>query len=87
MTSDTAARILAEEGLRHIERAILMLLEANTQGLGNSQIADRLGLHSDMRGQQRDYLTYSVLGGLLARGLVVQDSSTRRFSLAAGPAR
>lgn len=62
MNGDTAARILAEEGLRHIERAVLMLLEANPQGLGNSQIASRLGLHSDMRGQQRNYLTYSVLG-------------------------
>ena len=42
--SDDAARILAQEGLRHIERATLMLLESHPAGLRNSQIADLLGL-------------------------------------------
>ena len=79
MTSNTAARLLAQEGLRHIEDAILMVLESNPQGLGNAQIADLLDLRSSIRDRQRDYLTYSVLGGLMARGAVVQDSETRRF--------
>ena len=82
MIGDTAARLLAQEGLRHIEDAILMVLESNPQGLGNSQIADLLGLRSSIRNQQRNYLTYSVLGGLMARGVVVQDSETRRFAKA-----
>ncbi len=82
MIGDTAARLLAQEGLRHIEDAILMVLESNPQGLGNSQIADLLGLRSSIRDQQRNYLTYSVLGGLMARGVVVQDSETRRFAKA-----
>lgn len=80
MSDDTAARVLAQEGLRHIEQAILMLLEANPQGLRNSQVADKLGLRSSIRDGQRNYLTYSVLGGLMARGAVVQDQRTKLFT-------
>ena len=80
MTDDTAARVLAQEGLRHIEQAILMLLDDNPQGLRNSQIADLLGLRSSIRDGQRNYLTYSVLGGLMARGEVVQDQETKFFT-------
>ena len=77
MSDDSAVRLLAQEGLRHIEQAILMFLEANPQGLRNSQIADALGLRSSIRGGQRNYLTYSVLGGLMARGEGVQDPETK----------
>ena len=79
MSDDTAARILAQEGLRHIEDAILALLESHPAGLGNAQIADALGLRSAIRDGHRNYLTYSVLGGLMARRMVVQDPQTRMF--------
>lgn len=82
MTDDTAARVLAQEGLRHIEQAILMLLDDNVQGLRNSQIADALGLRSSIRDGQRNYLTYSVLGGLMARGHVLQNRDTKIFTKA-----
>ena len=82
MTGDTAARVLAQEGLRHIEQAIVMLLDAHPNGLRNSQIADLLGLRSSIRDGQRNYLTYSVLGGLMARGEVVQNRETKVFSRA-----
>ena len=81
MTGD-AARLLAREGLRHIEDAVLLLLRAHPQGLRNAQIAEALGLRSSIRGRQRDYLTYSVLGGLMARGAVTQDSETKIFTIA-----
>ena len=82
MSDDSAVRLLAQEGLRHIEQAILMLLEANPQGLRNSRIADARGLGSSIRGGQRNYLTYSVLGGLMAREEVVQDPETKIFARA-----
>ena len=82
MSDDSAVRLLAQEGLRHIEQAILMLLEANPQGLRNSQIADALGLRSSIRSGQRNYLTYSVLGGLMERGEVVQDPEAKIFAKA-----
>ncbi len=80
--TDDAVRVLAQEGLRHIEQAILMLLEANPQGLRNAQIAEALGLRSSIRDGQRNYLTYSVLGGLLTRGEVVQNRATKFFTKA-----
>ena len=82
MTADPAARAVAQEGLRHIEDAVLMVLESNPQGLGNAQIADLLGLRSSIRNGQRNYLTYSVLGGLMAQGKVVQDRETKLFTTA-----
>ena len=82
MCDDTAARVLAQEGLRHIESAIVMLLDAHPSGLRNSQIADALGLRSSIRDGQRNYLTYSVLGGLMARGAVVQNRETKVFTKA-----
>ncbi len=82
MTADPAARAVAQEGLRHIEDAVLMVLESNPQGLGNAQIADLLGLRSSIRDGQRNYLTYSVLGGLMAQGKVVQDRETKLFTTA-----
>lgn len=80
MSDATAPRILAQEGLRHIEQAILMLLEAHPDFLRNAQIADLLGLRSSIRDGQRNYLTYSVIGGLMARGDVVQDRETKVFT-------
>jgi hypothetical protein len=74
----------AQEGLRRIEAAILRLLARNPQGLRNSEIAEKLELRSHFNGKQKDYLTYSVLGGLLSRGEVVQDERTKLF-LRCGP--
>ena len=61
---------MAQEGLQQIEEAIVRLLEHNPQGLRNAQVVDLLGLRSDFLGNQRDYLTYSVLGGLIAKGKI-----------------
>ena len=74
------ARELAQEGLRHIQNAILMVLESNPQGLRNAQIADLLELRSSMKGNQKDYLTYSVLGGLMERGEVTHNPETKIFA-------
>ena len=74
-----AARELAQEGLRHIQKAILMVLESNPQGLRNAQIADLLELRSS-KGNQKDYLTYSVLGGLMERGEVTHNPETKIFA-------
>lgn len=82
---DTAARVLAQEGLRHIESAILRLLDSHPSGLRNSQVADLLDLRSSIRGGQRNYLTYSVLGGLMARGEVVQNRETKTFTKVDNP--
>lgn len=80
MVADKHSEELAALGLQQIEEAILRLLSANPQGLRNSEIAELLKLRSDFRGRQKDYLTYSVLGGLIAHCKVVRDEKTKLFS-------
>lgn len=55
----------ATMGLALIKEAILEHLEGNKEGLRNADLARDLGLESDHDGQQKDYLTYSILGLLL----------------------
>jgi len=80
LDADNTIRALAEEGLSRIEEAILELLQRNPQGLRNVQVADMLHLHSSVRGGRRNYLTYSILGGLLADGRVVRDEKFRLYT-------
>lgn len=80
MNIDSDSQTLAQEGLRQIETAILRLLDASPRGLRNAEIADSLGLHSHFQGRQKDYLTYSILGGLLARGRITWDQGTKVFT-------
>ena len=82
MNHDEAAHAVAQEGLRLIENAILRLLEANPQGLRNFEIADLLGLRSTSFGNQRNFLTYSVLGNLIDEGKVVKEGIRYRKTLA-----
>ena len=77
MNTDPAAREIAQDGLQSIENAILELLERNPEGLSNVEIAELLDLRSDFRGGSRNYLTYSVLGGLLRRGKVRREGEHR----------
>ena len=78
--ADNPVRSLAEEGLNQIEDAILELLQHNPQGLSNVDIANMLNLHSAVRGGRRNYLTYSILGGLLADGRVARDEKSKTYT-------
>jgi uncharacterized protein len=60
----------AQLGLEFLKTAILELAKANPEGISNSDAASLLGLRSDYRGRQKDYLSYSVLGLLLREGKV-----------------
>ena len=77
MTTSDEMTTLAQEGLAKIETANMGLLEAHPEGLGNAQIANMLGLRSSFKGGHRNYLTHSLLGGLLAKGLAAQDEDTK----------
>ncbi len=79
MNDHTVSREIAQKGLELIEEAIIRLLEINPQGLKNTQIADLLGLRSDFRGQHQNWLTYSVLGGLIAKGKVIRNEESKAF--------
>lgn len=68
----------AQLGLSLLKSAIHNLARANPSGIKNSDAASLLGLRSDYKGRQKDYLSYSVLGLLLREGRVVRDPVTLR---------
>jgi hypothetical protein len=69
----------AQLGLEFMKAAILELAKANPEGITNSDAASLLGLRSDYRGRQKDYLSYSVLGLLLReRKVKRRDSGSPR---------
>ena len=69
----------AQLGLEFLKTAVLELARANPGGISNSDAASVLGLRSDYRGRQKDYLSYSVLGLLLREGKVKRgDGESRR---------
>jgi hypothetical protein len=71
----------AQLGLELLKAAILELAKANPDGISNSDAASLLGLRSDYRGRQKDYLSYSVLGLLLRERQVMRcEGSTRHVA-------
>jgi|SRR5579859_454715 len=68
----------AQIGLQLLKTAIVDLAKANPEGITNSDAASMLGLRSDYRGQQKDYLSYSVLGLLLREGRIFREQDSRK---------
>jgi uncharacterized protein len=66
----------AQLGLVLLKAAIHELATANPRGILNSDAASVLGLRSDYRGKQKDYLSYSVLGLLLREGKIARHGDT-----------
>jgi hypothetical protein len=55
----------AQEGIASLKEAILEYLRRHPEGVQNSTIVRDLGLESDFEGQQKNYLSWSVLGLLV----------------------
>ena len=68
----------AQLGLEFLKTAILELAKANPGGITNSDAESLLGFRSDYNGQQKDYLSYSVLGLLLREGKVERKHTPPR---------
>ncbi|MDE0147940.1 MAG: hypothetical protein OXM58_06175 [Rhodospirillaceae bacterium] len=64
-----------------LEECILELLCTCPSGLRNAEIAEALDLRSDFNGRQKDYLSYSLLGGLLKAGKIDRDQRTKLFTV------
>ena len=69
----------AQLGLKMLKDVVKKLIDANTDGLKNSDVASLLGLRSDNRGNQKDFLSYSILGLLLREGRVVRREGSPRY--------
>jgi uncharacterized protein len=74
----------AQLGLAFLKTAVLDLARANPKGISNSDAASLLGLRSDYRGKQKDYLSYSVLGLLLREGKLSRPQGLPPRHVAAG---
>lgn len=70
----------AQLGLDLLKTAVLELARANPHGITNSDAAGVLGLRSDYRGRQKDYLSYSILGLLLREGRIKRSPDTQRHT-------
>ena len=79
MITDETSFTMAQLGLRQMESAVLRLLSRNPQGLRNVEIANGLGLKSEFEGRHQNYLTFSVLGLLLAKQEVVRDYEKKLY--------
>ena len=60
----------AQLGLHLLKTAVFDVVRVNPEGISNADAASILGLRSDYRGRQKDYLSYSILGLLLREGKV-----------------
>ena len=79
----------AQAGLQMIKDAILTELDSHPLGMTNAEIVHRLGLESDFQGQNRNYLSWSILGILIRQGEVTfsgerQSKRYQRVKHAAG---
>jgi hypothetical protein len=68
----TTPKQRAEVGLELIENAILDFIKSSEDGMSNIQIAEELGLQSDIDGNHRNYLSWSILGNLINKEKVVK---------------
>ncbi len=69
----------AREGLRLLEQAVLEALAGREDGYYNSELARALDIESSHGGRHDKYLTYSVLGGLISKGLVTTEKRGSRI--------
>jgi hypothetical protein len=67
----------AAKGLEILKKAILSTVAKNS-GISNSEIAKKLGLESDFKGSQSNYLSWSILGILVNEGKIATKKLGRR---------
>ena len=73
-----AAKEKAQKGLALVEKAVLDFIAQNPNGVSNAEIATALSLESDISGKHRNYLSWSILGNLTNKGLVVKQGTQHR---------
>jgi hypothetical protein len=74
----TTPRDKAQKGVQLIKEAILDFLSQHRDGVPHSEIVQQLNLESDFEGNQKNYLSWSVLGLLVNEGRVYYKMGGRR---------
>lgn len=70
-TSDD--RELAQLGLKYIEDSIVDILTRHPKGMATGQIAEALGLRTDLEAGRRDMIAAGILELLVRSGRIVWD--------------
>ena len=55
----------AQQALQLLKESIYETIKQHPNGIGNSEISRLLGIESDFEGNQKNYLSWSVLGLLV----------------------
>jgi hypothetical protein len=78
----------AAAGLAQLKQAILEHLSAHPEGCRNVEVAQALGIRSDFEGDQKDYLSWSILGLLVGEEKVRYGTvgKQRRYFVHSTPA-
>ena len=72
---------LAQLGLKMLKSSVYQLVRENGEkGIQNSDAARLLGLRSDYQGNQKDYLSYSILGLLIREGKVERVNESGKIT-------
>jgi hypothetical protein len=77
--SELDNRELAQLGLKHIEDAVVALLSRHSEGMGLVEIADTLGLRTDLGEERRNMIAAGVLELLVKSGRIVWDDGAKRY--------
>ena len=77
----------AQAGLSQLKQAILEHLAAHPEGCRNVEVAEALGIRSDFEGDQKDYLSWSILGLLVGEDKVHYEvvGKQRRYFVRSQP--
>ena len=65
----------AQQALHLLKQAVVDLIDLHPEGLRNSEVTKILGLQSDQRGRNKDYLTWSILGLLMKEDRIVRNGT------------
>lgn len=75
----------AKTAVELLKEAVLEVLRTHPQGLTHAEIVKILDIPSDFKGNQKNYLSWSVLGLLINAGKITRDAS-KRYTLPASSA-
>jgi hypothetical protein len=68
----------AQSALKDLKEAVLPEIDSSEHGLTNAELVKRIELASDYEGKNKNYLSWSILGLLLAeRGVRYRGASQR----------
>lgn len=67
----------ARVGLNLVKEAVVDFINDNPKGVSNTEVARALELESDFEGEQKNYLSWAVLGLLVNEGRIRYERKGR----------